>query len=157
MGRKKGFLGPAMVILFLVTVEVCGLAEVNNPKASKKGAKAEEPEVSTQKAETKPKIVYKFKNSQEMAEFQKMYQQVQFIETRIAVLQDYLVQERANLEQLNAQMFLKFKFVLEPNRQYRLDTVDMTITEITPAQEVQTQSPSINPANPCPGDTCPGE
>lgn len=150
MERKRGFVMLVIVALFLGTVDMCETGETSEPKAYK----SEKHGLATEKAEVQPGgIVYKFKNRQEMEEFQIMHQQVQFINNRIAVLQDYLVQERANLEQLNAQMFLKFKFVLEPNRQYRLDTVDMTITEITPAQGVQTQSPSINPANPCPGDT----
>lgn len=134
MEGRRGLMFGVMVVLCLAGLEACPAAETDKPKATKKEAQTQE--VKTEKPETQPEVVvYKFKDRQEMNEFQRMYQQVQFIETRIAVLEGYLAQERANLEQLNAQLFLKFKFLLEPNKQYSLDVVDMIIKEVSPHQE----------------------
>jgi len=77
------------------------------------------------------KIIYRFGSAEEMALFEQMHQLKQATLTRIEVLNGYLEQERVNMEQLEAQMYIKFKISLDPYKKYILTREDMTIKEDT--------------------------
>lgn len=75
-------------------------------------------------------IVYHFKNAQEIALFKQMYQATQIINTRMAVLKSYFQMEENNLKEIDAQMYVKFKFTLDPEKQYNLNEEKMVLREI---------------------------
>ena len=73
------------------------------------------------------KVVYAFKDQDELQQFSQLFMVKQNIITRLAVLQSYAAQEGANLEQINGQLFLKFK--VDPNKSYTLDAEKRTLIE----------------------------
>ena len=93
--------------------------------AAATAARAEEAKPADQPAEHK--AVYTFKDQEELQEFSKLVFIKQNVLTRIAVLQAYAAQEASNLEQINGQLFLKFK--LDPNKSYTLDAEKRVLTE----------------------------
>jgi len=79
------------------------------------------------KAKADEKVVYTFKDQDELQQFNQLFIIKQNILTRLAVLQAYASQEAANLEQVNGQLFLKFK--VDPNKSYTLDAEKRVLSE----------------------------
>ena len=72
-------------------------------------------------------VVYTFADQDELQQFSQLFVIKQNILTRLAVLQAYAGQEAANLEQINGQLFLKFK--VDPNKNYTLDAEKRVLME----------------------------
>ncbi len=105
---------------------------------------AEEPAKSKPAADEKKadgKVVYTFKDQDELQQFTQFFRVKQDIITRLAVLQTYAAQEGANLEQINGQLFLKFK--VDPNKSYSLDAEKRVLAE----RPTPPQTPEERPTN----------
>ena len=80
-----------------------------------------------EKPRAEEKVTYTFKDQDELQQFNQLFVIKQNILTRLAVLQAYASQEAANLEQVNGQLFLKFK--VDPNKSYTLDAEKRVLSE----------------------------
>jgi hypothetical protein len=128
----------------VIAVFAAGLVFVNADKvfaASAKKSKpvaATAPKVEEKKAEA-PKVVCKFKDKDQMAEFEQIYVAKQATFGRMGVLQAYFTMEQSNLQEIDKQMEKKFNFKMDPSKMYDLDRESMEIKEVgaVPQQPVQ--------------------
>ncbi len=96
------------------------------------------------KAKADEKVTYTFKDQDELQQFNQLFIIKQNILTRLAVLQAYASQEAANLEQVNGQLFLKFK--VDPNKSYTLDADKRVLSERpTPPPVAQSGGGAVAP------------
>ena len=113
---------PRRMVLFLVSmgmVAAAGLSGYAQEAAKKAEPKADE------------KIVYTFKDDEELKQFSQMFVAKQNVLTRMAVLQQYLGLEQENLKQVNGQLFLQYK--VDPEKNYTLDGEKRVLRErLTP-------------------------
>ena len=100
------------------------------------------------KAESKGegKVVYTFKNEDELKQFTRMFTAKQNVLTRLAVLGQYVGLEQDNLKQINGQLFLQYK--VDPEKNYALDGEKRVLTE-RPTPPAPPGAASVNrPAKP---------
>ena len=79
-------------------------------------------------SDTVGKIIYSFQNEDDLKAFAQLIQLKQSVLNRIAVLQNYQLTERANLENVSGQLMLKFR--IDPNKNYNLDPEKKIVTEV---------------------------
>ena len=94
------------------------------------GAKKKEKPKEKKKVEQVEDVVYRFENAEEIVLFKQMYQSKRLINTRMAVLKSYLQMEENNLKAIDAQMYVKFKFTLDPKKQYNLNEEKRLLREV---------------------------
>ncbi len=88
-----------------------------------------------------PRLIYTFKDSEEMGGFEQLYVAKQATFGRMGVLQAYFAMEQNNLTEIDRQMEEKFGFRMDPNKIYDLNRDTKEIREVGP-----TQSPAPLPA-----------
>ncbi len=74
------------------------------------------------------KIIHDFKSDEEMKQFINIIQIKQASLTKISVLQEFLLNEKAKLDQINGQLMLKFR--IDPNKDYNLDPKNKNLLEV---------------------------
>jgi len=118
----------ATVILLSVSTETA-IAESTDATPLKTPNPVENIQTATyETANKKLKIIRKFNTVDEMKVFLSLMQTKQSILNRAAVLEDYVAVERANLNNINGQLLLKFK--IDPSKNYSLDTNKKSLVEI---------------------------
>lgn len=75
------------------------------------------------------KVVYTLTDEQDINTFNTLIQRRAVISTRIAVLSDYLNLEKANLEQVETQLYLKYQ--VDPKKNYTYDPSTKQIRELS--------------------------
>jgi hypothetical protein len=123
-----------IIALTVVTVFALGLVFTGANKAFAASAKdkpvvAAAPKAEEKKAEA-PKIVCKFKDKDQMAEFEKLYVAKQATFGRMGVLQAYFTMEQSNLQEIDKQMEKTFNFKMDQSKMYDLDRENMEIKEV---------------------------
>ncbi|MBU1913331.1 MAG: hypothetical protein KKB22_07355, partial [Candidatus Omnitrophica bacterium] len=85
------------------------------------------------------KMVCKFKDKDQMTEFEQLYVAKQATFGRMSVLQAYFSLEQSNLQEIDKQMESKFKLKMDPSKMYDLNRDGMEIREVgdIPNQPVQ--------------------
>ena len=76
------------------------------------------------------KVVCKFKDKDQMAEFEQLYIAKQATFGRMSVLQAYFSLEQNNLQEIDKQMDKKFNFKMDPSKMYDLNRDGMEIREV---------------------------
>ena len=76
------------------------------------------------------KVVCKFKDKDQMAEFEKLYVAKQATFARMSVLQAYFSLEQNNLTEIDKQSEATFKFKMDPSKMYDLNREAMEIKEV---------------------------
>ncbi|MCX5692096.1 MAG: hypothetical protein NTX47_00180 [Candidatus Omnitrophica bacterium] len=76
------------------------------------------------------KVVCKFKDKEQMGEFEQLYIAKQATFGRMSVLQAYFSLEQNNLQEIDKQMESKFKFKMDPSKMYDLNRDAMEIKEV---------------------------
>jgi len=74
------------------------------------------------------KVVYTLTDETDINAFNTLIQGRAVISTRIAVLSDYLNLEKANLEQVETQLYLKYQ--VDPKKNYTYDPANKQIREL---------------------------
>ncbi len=77
-------------------------------------------------------LIYKFKNEEEIRQFEQLYVSKQATYGRMGVLQAYFAMEQNNINQIDEQMQKNFGFRMDPNKTYDLNRDMMEIRESTP-------------------------
>ncbi|PIP67756.1 MAG: hypothetical protein COW92_04845 [Candidatus Omnitrophica bacterium CG22_combo_CG10-13_8_21_14_all_43_16] len=85
------------------------------------------------------KVVCKFKDKDQMAEFEKLYVAKQATFGRMSVLQAYFSLEQSNLQEIDKQLESKFKLKMDPSKMYDLNRDAMEIRE---AGDIPKQQPA---------------
>lgn len=73
-------------------------------------------------------VIYSFQSEDDLKAFAQLIQLKQTILNRIAVVQNYQLAERANLENVSGQLMLKYR--IDPNKNYNLDPEKKIIFEV---------------------------
>ncbi|HAZ10659.1 MAG: hypothetical protein A2047_04195 [Omnitrophica bacterium GWA2_41_15] len=76
------------------------------------------------------KVVCKFKDKDQMAEFEQLYVAKQATFGRMSVLQAYFSLEQNNLQEIDRQMDKKFNFKMDSSKMYDLNRDGMEIREV---------------------------
>ncbi|OIO33210.1 MAG: hypothetical protein AUJ70_03635 [Candidatus Omnitrophica bacterium CG1_02_40_15] len=76
------------------------------------------------------KVVCKFKDKDQMTEFEQLYVAKQATFGRMSVLQAYFSLEQNNLQEIDKQMDKKFNFKMDPSKMYDLNRDAMEIKEV---------------------------
>jgi hypothetical protein len=76
------------------------------------------------------KVVCKFKDKDQMAEFEQLYVAKQATFGRMSVLQAYFSLEQNNLQEIDKQMDKKFNFKMDSSKMYDLNRDGMEIKEV---------------------------
>lgn len=87
------------------------------------------PKAVTKKAEEPAKVVCKFKDKDQMGEFEQLYIAKQATFGRMGVLQAYFTMEQNNLKEIDKQLEKKCDFKMDPNKMYDLNREAMEIRE----------------------------
>jgi|GEM_PF-1277700 len=112
-----------------------GKATATEPK------KAEKEKPSETSTAPEPKVVCKFKNDDEMKEFEQLYIAKQATFGRMGVLQAYFSMEQNNLAEIDKKMEEKFGFKMDPTKMYDLNRDTREIRELGPIEsQPQTQT-----------------
>ena len=85
------------------------------------------------------KVVCKFKDKDQMAEFEQLYVAKQATFGRMSVLQAYFSLEQSNLQEIDKQLESKFKLKMDPSKMYDLNRDAMEIRE---AGDIPKQQPA---------------
>lgn len=124
-----------LVALVALVTFAAGLIFVSNDTAlarHKKKDKEEEKVEQTTPAAPEPKLLHRFENTEEMAEFERLYVSKQATFGRMGVLQAYFAMEQNNLAEVDRQMEEKFGFKMDSEKMYDLDRNTLEIREIGP-------------------------
>ncbi|MFH1853881.1 MAG: hypothetical protein ABH815_01050 [Candidatus Omnitrophota bacterium] len=130
-----------LVVLLALVVFAVGLVVVSQDTAFSAWGKSKDEEVKaveTKAAVTKTtqdpelKLICKFKNAEEMAQFEQFYVAKQATFGRMGVLQAYFSMEQNNLTEIDRQMEEKFGFKMDPSKIYDLNRDAMEIKEAGP-------------------------
>lgn len=125
-----------LMALLVVMMFVAGLVmAVSGDEAyAKWGKKDKDEEQSEMEAggSGEAKLIYTFKNQDEMSQFEQLYVAKQATFGRMGVLQAYFAMEQNNLNQIDAQMQESFGFTMDPNKIYDLNRDNMEIREVGP-------------------------
>lgn len=96
---------------------------------------------------TEEKVVYTFKDDNELKQFSQMFMAKQNVLTRLAVLQQYMGLEQENLKQVDGQLFLQYK--VDPEKNYTLDGEKRVLRERSVEPKDAAASPATaRPAQP---------
>ncbi|MDP2920856.1 MAG: hypothetical protein Q8O12_00610 [Candidatus Omnitrophota bacterium] len=122
---------------------VCDAAMAASKDTGKKSAPvAVKPIVTAPESVKAPegKVVCKFKDKEQLAEFEQLYMAKQATFGRMSVLQAYFSLEQNNLQEIDKQMESKFKLKMDMNKMYDLNRDTMEIREMgdvpkAPAQQ----------------------
>ena len=96
------------------------------------------------KKEETGKVVYTFKDEDELKQFTQMFIAKQNVLTRVAVLGQYMSLEQENLKQINGQLFLQYK--VDPEKNYTLDGEKRALMERPAAPPAATPAvPAVKP------------
>ena len=87
------------------------------------------------------KVVCKFKDKDQMAEFEKLYVAKQATFARMSVLQAYFSLEQNNLQEIDKQSEAAFKFKMDPSKMYDLNREAMEIKEVGDIPKQQQPAP----------------
>jgi hypothetical protein len=99
--------------------------------ATKDKPKAADPvPVTTPVKAPEGKVVCKFKDADQMKEFEQLYVAKQATFGRMSVLQAYFSLEQSNLQEIDKQMEAKFKLKMDPSKMYDLNREGMEIKEV---------------------------
>ena len=133
-----------LLVILLVTAFAVGFLLISNDMAFAAGkdkAKAEEKRVEAPATVKVPegKVVCKFKDKDQMAEFEQLYIAKQATFGRMGVLQAYFAMEQNNLQQIDKQMEDKFKFKMDTDKMYDLNRDAMEIREVGTVPQQPTQ------------------
>ena len=123
------FIAFAVGLMFIYSDMAFAAAKDKPKDKAKEPAKTEEKKVEEKKAE-EPKVTCKFKDKDQMAEFEQLYVAKQATFGRMSVLQAYFSLEQNNLQEIDKQMESKFKFKMDPNKMYDLNRENMEIREV---------------------------
>ncbi len=85
------------------------------------------------------KVVCKFKDKDQMTEFEQLYVAKQATFGRMSVLQAYFSLEQNNLQEIDKQLESKFKLKMDPSKMYDLNRETMEIRE---AGDIPKQEPA---------------
>lgn len=129
-----------LIALLVVVVFAAGLIFISQDMAfSARGKSKDKEEVKAgeSKAEevSEPKLLYKFKNADEMAQFEQLYVSKQATFGRMGVLQAYFAMEQSNLQEIDRQLEEKFGFKMDPSKMYDLNRDAMEIKEVGPVPQ----------------------
>jgi len=126
-----------LIVLSALVVFVVGLVVVSQESAFSAWGKSKD--ITEAKAEgvkseetAEEKLVCKFKNAEEMAEFEQLYVLKQATFGRMGVLQAYFAMEQNNLNEIDKQIEGEFGFKLDPTKMYDLNRDTMEIKEKGP-------------------------
>ena len=138
-----------LIVLLALVVFIVGLVVVSQDTAfsawgkSNEDKNAEEVKAVESVSAVESKVVYKFKNADELAQFEQLYVSKQATFGRMGVLQAYFAMEQNNLAEIDKQMDEKFGFKMDINKMYDLDRDTMEIKEAGP---VATPALALTPA-----------
>jgi len=133
---KKIIVLAALAAFAAGLVLICGDMAMAAPKdkkaADKPAVMAPAPAPAPTPAPVAPegKVVCKFKDKDQMAEFEQLYIAKQATFGRMSVLQAYFSLEQSNLQEIDKQMESKFKFKMDPSKMYDLNRDGMEIKEV---------------------------
>lgn len=147
---KKIIVLAALVAFAAGLMFICGdtaIAATKDKKAADKPAvvaPASTPASAPAPAAPEGKVACKFKDKDQMAEFEQLYVAKQATFGRMSVLQAYFSLEQSNLQEIDKQMESKFKFKMDPSKMYDLNRDGMEIREMgdvpqQPAQPAEQQ------------------
>jgi hypothetical protein len=112
-------------------------AEATKTQGRDKAAMQEE--ITQAAAVPEQPIVCRFKDDQDMEEFEQLYTSKQATFGRIGVLQAYFSMEQNNLEEIDRQMKEKFGFQMDSDKMYDLNRDTREIRELGLAPSVQSE------------------
>ncbi len=129
------------IVLMAIAAFAAGIVFVSSDMASAATADKQAPAV---KAAPAAKVVCKFKDKEQMAEFEQLYVAKQATFGRMSVLQAYFSLEQNNLQEIDKQMDKKFNLKMDPNKMYDLNRENMEIREVgnVPQQQPMPQAPA---------------
>ena len=119
-----------IIVLFMIIMFSAGILFISHDTAFARRKDKEEG----------PKLIYTFKNDQEMTEFEQLYISKQATYGRMGVLQAYFSMEQNNLAMIDRQMEEKFGFKMDPSKMYDLNRDAKEIKEVGVAPGVQAQT-----------------
>jgi len=119
--------------IIFIHADMVSAAPKDNKPAANKDLKVEE--------KKEAKVVCKFKDADQMKEFEQLYIAKQAAFGRMSVLQAYFSLEQNNLQEIDKQMDKKFNLKMDPNKMYDLNRDTMEIREMgdIPKQASQAQ------------------
>ncbi|MFA4991939.1 MAG: hypothetical protein WC569_05105 [Candidatus Omnitrophota bacterium] len=128
-----------IAILLVAIIFTIGFMAVNGDFVFAKNGDKKTEEKKAEAKTPEPKVICKFKNKEDMGEFEKLYVAKQATFGRMGVLQAYFSMEQNNLQQIDKQMEEKFKLKMDPSKMYDLNRDNMEIREIgaVPQQPAQ--------------------
>lgn len=116
------------VVSFMSFSDSAVLAARNKKETKESEAKAPE-----------SKLVCKFRNKEDMAEFEQLYISKQATFGRMGVLQAYFAMEQNNLAEIDKKMEEEFGFKMDADKTYDLDREAMEIRELPPVVQPPTE------------------
>lgn len=131
--KKEGMMKKVISLMALL-VFITGMVFITDNDAFAKRKKDDKAETKTEDATQvpEPKLIYTFKDMEEMGEFEQLYVSKQATFGRMGVLQAYFAMEQNNLAAIDAQMEEKFGFKMDPSRMYDLNRDNLEIRELGP-------------------------
>lgn len=131
---KKIIVLVAVVAFAAGLVFICSDTAIAAAKDKKPAAKPTVTEPAATAAATvkapEGKVVCKFKDKDQMTEFEQLYVAKQATFGRMSVLQAYFSLEQNNLLEIDKQMEAKFKFKMDATKMYDLNREAMEIKEV---------------------------
>lgn len=123
-----------IIVLVALVAFAAGLTLVCSDMAIAAAKKDNKPEVAAALAAPaqapEGKVVCKFKDKDQVTEFEQLYVAKQATFGRMSVLQAYFSLEQSNLQEIDKQMESKFKFKMDPSKMYDLNREGMEIKEV---------------------------
>jgi len=121
-----------LIVLAVLAAFAAGLMFVYSDKAL--AAPKDKPkQVVSEPAEPAapaPKVITKFKDKDQMAEFEQLYVAKQATFGRMGVLQAYFSMEQNNLQEIDKQLEKKFNLKMDPSKMYDLNRDTLEIREV---------------------------
>jgi len=134
----KKIIGLAALVAFVAgLVFICSDTAIAAAKDKK--AVAKPAVMAPAPAVPEGKVICKFKDNDQMAEFEQLYVAKQATFGRMSVLQAYFSLEQSNLQEIDKQLEAKFKLKMDPSKMYDLNRDAMEIRE---AGEIPKQQPA---------------
>jgi len=134
--NKGGVAVRKLMVLAIIAVFAAGIVLVagNAAMAVPKDKPAEKPAVtapvSAPAKAPEGKVVCRFKDKEQLTEFEQLYVAKQATFGRMSVLQAYFSLEQNNLQEIDKQMDSKFKLKMDPNKMYDLNRDALEIREM---------------------------
>ncbi len=112
--------------VMLVCSDLAVAAAKDKPKEAAVAPAAKAPAVAAPEG----KVVCKFKDNDQMKEFEQLYVAKQATFGRMSVLQAYFSLEQNNLQEIDKQMEKKFDLKMDPSKMYDLNRDGLEIREV---------------------------